>query len=198
MCAASGDTRTMGGTTTKLTAAVEEYFADLRRVRVSGGATQERFTVWTTRQSPDGGRRDAQAERVLRLGASRPGRGPSRLRALRRETGAEARAARRSDARARRGRGEVSGSLRMGHGGRPSGRPLLGALPAHPRSRCGPTSPRRIRRPTPPARRADGPSEVPVGNPTCCGLRSQFIRGRCTRSAGIRCRTRDGARGTRT
>ena len=32
----------MSGTTTKLTAAVEEYFADLRRVRVSGGATQER------------------------------------------------------------------------------------------------------------------------------------------------------------
>ena len=32
----------MGGTTTKLTAAVQEYFADLRRVRASGGATQER------------------------------------------------------------------------------------------------------------------------------------------------------------
>ena len=32
----------MSGTTTKLTAAVEEYFADLRRVRASGGATQER------------------------------------------------------------------------------------------------------------------------------------------------------------
>ena len=32
----------MSGTTTKLTAAVEEYFADLRRVRVSRGATQER------------------------------------------------------------------------------------------------------------------------------------------------------------
>ena len=29
----------MGGTTTKLTAAVEEYFADLRRVRVSGPAS---------------------------------------------------------------------------------------------------------------------------------------------------------------
>ena len=76
--------------------------------------------------------------------------------------------------------------------------PLARCSRAHPRSRCGPTSPRRIRRPTPPARRADGPSEVPVGNPTCCGLRSQFIRGRCTGSAGIRCRTRDGARGTRT
>ena len=35
-------TETMSGTTTKLTAAVEEYFADLRRVRASGGATQER------------------------------------------------------------------------------------------------------------------------------------------------------------
>ena len=32
----------MSGTTTKLPAAVEEYFADLRRVRASGGATQER------------------------------------------------------------------------------------------------------------------------------------------------------------
>ena len=32
----------MSGTTTKLTAAVQEYFADLRRVRASGGATQER------------------------------------------------------------------------------------------------------------------------------------------------------------
>ena len=32
----------MTGTTTKLTAAVEGYFADLRRVRASGGATQER------------------------------------------------------------------------------------------------------------------------------------------------------------
>ena len=32
----------MRGTATKLTAAVEEYFADLRRVRASGGATQER------------------------------------------------------------------------------------------------------------------------------------------------------------
>ena len=32
----------MSGTTTKLTATVEEYFADLRRVRASGGATQER------------------------------------------------------------------------------------------------------------------------------------------------------------
>ncbi len=76
--------------------------------------------------------------------------------------------------------------------------PLARCSRAHPRSRCGPTSPCRIRRPTPPARRADGPSEVPVGNPTCCGLRSEFIRGRCTGSAGIRCRTRDGARGTRT
>ncbi len=35
-------TETMSGTTTKLTAAVEEYFADLRRVRASGGATRER------------------------------------------------------------------------------------------------------------------------------------------------------------
>ena len=32
----------MSGTTTKLTAAAEDYFADLRRVRASGGATQER------------------------------------------------------------------------------------------------------------------------------------------------------------
>ena len=32
----------MSGTTTKLTAAVEEYFADVRRVRASGGATPER------------------------------------------------------------------------------------------------------------------------------------------------------------
>ncbi len=32
----------MSGTTTKLTAAAESYFADLRRVRASGGATQER------------------------------------------------------------------------------------------------------------------------------------------------------------
>ena len=32
----------MSGTTTKLPAAVEEYFADLRQVRASGGATQER------------------------------------------------------------------------------------------------------------------------------------------------------------
>ncbi len=38
----SGDTGTMTGTTTKLTAAVQAYFADLRRVRASGGATQER------------------------------------------------------------------------------------------------------------------------------------------------------------
>ena len=32
----------MSGTTTKLTATVQEYFADLRRVRASGGATRER------------------------------------------------------------------------------------------------------------------------------------------------------------
>ena len=32
----------MSGTTTKLAASVEEYFADLRRIRASGGATQER------------------------------------------------------------------------------------------------------------------------------------------------------------
>ena len=32
----------MSGTTTKLTAAVEGYFADLRQIRASGGATQER------------------------------------------------------------------------------------------------------------------------------------------------------------
>ena len=32
----------MSGATTKLTAAVQEYFTDLRRVRASGGATQER------------------------------------------------------------------------------------------------------------------------------------------------------------
>ena len=32
----------MTGTTTKLTAAAEGYFADLRRVRASGGGTQER------------------------------------------------------------------------------------------------------------------------------------------------------------
>ena len=32
----------MSGTTTNLTATVQEYFADLRRVRASGGATQER------------------------------------------------------------------------------------------------------------------------------------------------------------
>ena len=41
-CAASGDPETMSRTTTRLTAAVQEYFADLRRVRASGGATQER------------------------------------------------------------------------------------------------------------------------------------------------------------
>ena len=35
-------TGTMSGTTTKLTVAAEGYFADLRRVRASGGATQER------------------------------------------------------------------------------------------------------------------------------------------------------------
>ena len=35
-------TETMGGTTTKLTAAAEGYFADLRRVQASGGATRER------------------------------------------------------------------------------------------------------------------------------------------------------------
>ena len=32
----------MSGTSTKLTGAVEDYFADLRRIRSSGGATQER------------------------------------------------------------------------------------------------------------------------------------------------------------
>ncbi len=32
----------MAGTNEKLTAAVEEYFADLRRIRSSGGATGER------------------------------------------------------------------------------------------------------------------------------------------------------------
>ena len=41
-CAASGSTETMSGTSTKLTAAVQEYFADLRRVRASGTATPER------------------------------------------------------------------------------------------------------------------------------------------------------------
>ena len=35
-------TRTMAGTNTKLTAAVETYFADLGRIRASGGATGER------------------------------------------------------------------------------------------------------------------------------------------------------------
>ena len=35
-------TGTMSGTTTKLTTAVDGYFADLRRIRASGGATQER------------------------------------------------------------------------------------------------------------------------------------------------------------
>ena len=32
----------LAGTTTKLTAAVEDYLADLRRIRASGGATGER------------------------------------------------------------------------------------------------------------------------------------------------------------
>ncbi|MCY4510436.1 MAG: N-6 DNA methylase [Acidobacteria bacterium] len=40
--AASGGSGTMSGTTKKLSAAVEEYFADLRRVRASGAATPER------------------------------------------------------------------------------------------------------------------------------------------------------------
>ena len=35
-------TQTMAGTNTKLTAAVETYFADLGRIRASGGATGER------------------------------------------------------------------------------------------------------------------------------------------------------------
>ncbi len=38
----SRSSRTSTGTNTKLTAAVEAYFADLRRVRSSGGATGER------------------------------------------------------------------------------------------------------------------------------------------------------------
>ena len=38
----SATTGTMTGTNTKLTAAVEAYFADLARVRASGGATGER------------------------------------------------------------------------------------------------------------------------------------------------------------
>ena len=40
MCEAT--TGTMSGTTSKLTATVEEYFADLRQVRASGAATPER------------------------------------------------------------------------------------------------------------------------------------------------------------
>ena len=38
----SATTKTMTGTSTKLTAAVETYFAELGRMRASGGATGER------------------------------------------------------------------------------------------------------------------------------------------------------------
>ena len=40
--AALSDLPSVNGTTTKVTAAVEAYFADLRRIRASGGATDER------------------------------------------------------------------------------------------------------------------------------------------------------------
>ena len=100
------------------------------------------FAVWTARQPPDGSRRDAPAEGVLRSGTRRPGRRPSRLRSLRGEAGAEGRAARRADAGARGGRGKVSRGRRMAHGGGPSGQPLLGSLPVgardeRPRLRAG-------------------------------------------------------------
>ncbi len=67
---------TMSGTTTKLTSATEEYFADLRRVRASGGRDSRTVAVRSARGSPEGGRRDAQAQGVLRSRAGRSRRWP--------------------------------------------------------------------------------------------------------------------------
>ncbi len=56
----------MTRTTKGLAAAVESYFADLRRVRASGGATGERSSYGPLANLLNAVRRDAQAQGVLR------------------------------------------------------------------------------------------------------------------------------------
>ena len=106
-------------TTTRLTAAVQEYFSDLRQVRASGGATQERSLYGPLRNllAAVGATLRPKAPLFCVQELADQGAGPSRLRALRSKAGAERRAARRADAGARRGRGEVPSGRT--HGSRP-------------------------------------------------------------------------------
>ena len=59
--------------TTKLTAAVEEYLSDLRKIRASGGATERALLLPSFNQSAERHWRHAQAQGILRLrSAGRP------------------------------------------------------------------------------------------------------------------------------
>ena len=68
----------------KFTQAVESYFTELRLVRGSGGATNERslYVLLANLLNAVGGGRCAQAQGVLRSGAGRSGCRSSRLRPL--------------------------------------------------------------------------------------------------------------------
>ena len=108
---------TMTGTNTKLMAAVEAYLADLGRIRASGGATGERSTYGPLRNLLDAVGA-ALKPKVYCVGElAEHGAGPSRLRSLRREPGAERPAARGADSGTRRGRGKARRRRRMAHGG---------------------------------------------------------------------------------
>ena len=105
----------MSNTTTALTAAGETYFADLGRVRASGGATGERSSygplancsrigVDTTPANAVGA---TLAPKVFCVGElADQGAGHPRLRALRGEAGAAGPTTRGAGTGARRGRGE--------------------------------------------------------------------------------------------
>ena len=93
--------------TTKLMAAVREYFDDLRRIRASGRRNRRAILLPRFDQPSERRRQGAQAPGLLRRRACRAGRGPPGLRPLHKTAGAEGEAPYRPDPRARRRGGQA-------------------------------------------------------------------------------------------
>ena len=103
----------MTGASTRLTAAVEAYFADLGRIRASGGATGERSSYGPLANLLNAVGATLKPKVFCVGRAGRSGRGPSGLRPVHGEAGAAGPPARGTDAGARGGGGEGGGRRRL-------------------------------------------------------------------------------------
>ena len=158
-------TDAMPNTTTALTAAGETYFADLGRVRASGGATGERSSYGPLANllNAVGATLAPKVFCVGELadqGAGHPDFGLYAAKQVQQGRPREG-----AGAGARRGRGEGRRRRRLAHGGGRPGEPLLGALPAgagdqHARLRAGGRGRGRA------VRRSSKPSGWPPTRPT--------------------------------